>query len=521
MNTAGRIEGYRLGLMAGWLGLGGLLALLAGTLAGAHSYFSYDVDLADIPARMLAAGMMLAGLLYLAVPGLVRASLELSAEAGRRLLVLMIAVGFALRVALIWSEPALEDDYHRYLWDGAVTAHGLSPYTHAPAAAARMPEDSLLFDLSQHAGSVHDRINHPGLRTIYPPVAQAAFALAYALKPWSLIGWRLVCLGGEIATLILLIALLKAAGRAPLWSAVYWWNPVVIKELINSAHMEAVLMPLLLGALLLAVRGRHLLGIGALTLAAGMKLWPLMLAPLLLAPLRGAPARLVAGVAILAGGLALMALPILLAGIDQSSGFVAYAERWRTNSALFPALERGAELMASAVGLPWQRAGLVVRGCLALAVGALALWLARGLSSHVAMRLGAGVSASSCSSPEPSPRFTSLHGESGQGRSTLEAAAADLVMRAGLVTGALVLLSPAQFPWYLVWVVPFLAFRPVWGMLALTATIPIYYVSFHYLPRGTYQTFTSLWVWVIWVPVWLLLALEAWRAWTRRPTGVP
>lgn len=475
MNTAGRIEGYRHGLMAGWLGLGGLLAILAGTLAGAHSYFSYDVDLADVPARALAAGMVLAGILYLAVPALVRASLDLSAEASRRLLVLVIAVGLGLRVALVWGEPALEDDYHRYLWDGAVTAHGVSPYRHAPAAAAKMPEDSLLYDLYQEAGSIHDRINHPGLRTIYPPVAQAAFALAYAVKPWSLVAWRLVCLAGDLATLALLIALLKAAGRAPLWAAVYWWNPVVIKELINSAHMEAVLMPLLLGALLLAVRGRHLYGIGVLTLAAGMKLWPLMLAPLLLAPLWRTPLRLVAGVAILGGGLALMALPILQAGLDQSSGFVAYAERWKTNSAHFPFLERSAEGLANLLGLPSQRMGVVVRGLLALVVGGLALWLA--------------------ARPLRAP--------------------AELITRAGLVTGALVLLSPAQFPWYLVWVVPFLAFRPVWGMLALTATIPLYYVSFYYLPRGTYEIFRGQWVWLIWAPVWGLLALEAWRTWLR------
>ena len=35
---------------------------------------------------------------------------------------------------------------------------------------------------------------------------------------------------------------------------------------------------------------------------------------------------------------ALLVARILLAGLDDTSGFVAYARRWQTNSALVPAL---------------------------------------------------------------------------------------------------------------------------------------------------------------------------------------
>jgi hypothetical protein len=41
--------------------------------------------------------------------------------------------------------------------------------------------------------------------------------------------------------------------------------------------------------------------------------------------------------------------------------------------------------------------------------------------------------------------------------------------RASLMVAALVLLSPAQFPWYVVWFAPFLAFRPCLGLIARSA----------------------------------------------------
>ena len=45
----------------------------------------------------------------------------------------------------------------------------------------------------------------------------------------------------------------------------------------------------------------------------------------------------------------------------------------------------------------------------------------------------------------------------------------------------------------------------------LAATIPLYYLGFHFLARGTYATFKSIVVWLIWVPVWLALAVELWH----------
>jgi hypothetical protein len=186
-----------------------------------------------------------------------------------------------------------------------------------------------------------------------------------------------------------------------------------------------------------------------LGLAVGTKLWPVMLAPLLLRPLRDRPLEWLGGIALLVAIIAAFSAPIYWGGLDSSSGFVAYGESWKTNSALFPALEGAAHGFLDAFGLAADNAGRLVRSALAVFVFLLALWLAR-------------------------PPI------------------------------ALVLVSPAQYPWYMTWLIPFLAFQPVVGLLAVTATVPIYYASFHFHAMSAYPVYRDVVVWLIWLPVWLM-----------------
>ena len=54
----------------------------------------------------------------------------------------------------------------------------------------------------------------------------------------------------------------------------------------------------------------------------------------------------------------------------------------------------------------------------------------------------------------------------------------DFCERALLILAALFLLSPAQFPWYYVMIIPFLTLRPQWSLLLLTVLLPLYYLSY-------------------------------------------
>ena len=456
-------------LVGMWVAIAGLLLALALVLLANRHRFDWALELGQIPALALMAGLIAAGLAFQLLLPVVCASEHAGPALTRPLLALVLAVGLLLRLIMFATEPALEDDQQRYLFEGGMTAHGLSPYRYAPADAARADRASALGQLAAASGPVIDRVNHAELKSIYPPVAQAAFALAYRVGPFNLTAWRGVLLAADCALLWMLLRMLAETGRAPLWAALYWWNPIVIKEVFNSGHMEGILMPLVAAAVWLAMRRRFLWSTAVLGLAAGVKIWPVLLAPVLLRPLVGRWRMAGAAVALLAGLGALWAWPILAGGIDARSGFTAYAERWQANSALLPALRGTIQAAFDLGGVTVLTAGRAARIGLAAAAIVAALGLA----------------------------WRPIEGP------------ADVVRRAGLVTLALALLSPAQFPWYMLWTLPFLPFAPRWGVVAMAALLPIYYASFHFSALDAYNIFRDRVVWVIWLPIWGLLALEA------------
>jgi hypothetical protein len=450
--------------------VGAALAAAATTLVLLNDQFGWARELSDIPALGLAAGLVAAGLAFLTLLPLVRRTEVAVPLLQRRILAGVVMLGLALRLAMLATEPALEDDQQRYLVEGALVVNGLSPYRIAPADIATAPPETPLGRIAVAAGTVLERVNHATLRTIYPPVAQAGFALAHMIGPYSLTAWRLVLLAAELATLALLLALLDRSGLPRIGVALYWLNPLVVKEVMNSGHMEGLLIPFVLAAVLLAARRRPLLAAGALGLAVGVKVWPLMLLPLLARAFRLGTA--VAMAAIVAGLGALWLLPVLQGGLDAGSGFVAYASRWQANSASLPALRDG---LGALLGLGRETAGMLARAILAGVVAVSALAIA--------------------ARPITSP--------------------ADLAGRAALLTFALVLASPAQFPWYAIWTIAFLPFAPRLSVAALAVTMPIYYVSFHFSAIGQFEVFRDRIVWVVWLPIWLLALAEC-ADWLRR-----
>ena len=111
----------------------------------------------------------------------------------------VVLVALALRAALVATPPTLSDDLYRYVWEGRVLASGSSPYAHAPL-------DSALATLRDAA--IFPRVNHPELSAIYPPLAEAGFALV--ARVWfSLVAFKLWVLLHDVAlcALLALIAL--------------------------------------------------------------------------------------------------------------------------------------------------------------------------------------------------------------------------------------------------------------------------------------------------------------------------
>ncbi|MEL6666926.1 MAG: hypothetical protein AAFQ24_12380, partial [Pseudomonadota bacterium] len=278
---------------------------------------------------------------------------------------------------------------------------------------------------------VHERINYPYVATIYPPLTQAAFAVAHWIAPFNLNGWRTVLLGVDILAFALLINALKAYGRRADWSVLYWWNPIVILQGFGAGHMDLIIVPFLLATILFAKQARFTWATLALAGAVGVKLWPALLLPILLRPFLFRPLKLISLSLLFAIACGLLLAPQLVHVLNPDAGLNAYATEWRTHAFLFTVLEDG-------VFRAIENAGAVARITVAITVLATVVFLALRYAGST-QRLPALLAIS---------------------------------------ISALLFLSPTGYPWYLIWLAPLLPFFPHPGLNALTLTAPLYWLRF-------------------------------------------
>lgn len=199
-----------------------------------------------------------------------------------------IGVAIALRLAVLAPDPLLSGDVYRYLSDGAAFSNGINPYEYFPS---------------------DPRINHPEIRSIYPPHAQWLFRLVH-----DLYGWRLLIIAFDVLALVLL------RRRALAYAAC----PLVIFEGAWNGHLDAIAAVFLLIALTRRSGA-------ALAVAGGLKVIPLAALPALARLLdRGARLRFAAA---FASVLVLPVIPFL--GAPIMPGFREYATRWIFNSPLY------------------------------------------------------------------------------------------------------------------------------------------------------------------------------------------
>ncbi|MEO0975519.1 MAG: hypothetical protein AAFX85_20705, partial [Pseudomonadota bacterium] len=176
-----------------------------------------------------------------------------------------------LRVIAVSGDPLYEDDYFRYLWDGRQTVEHGTPYASAPADAFDS-EDDLLWS------SVLDQINNPALPTIYGPVNQYAFALAYWIRPGDVTVLQAMF---AVVDLLVILLLSRLSARSPPL-VLYGFSPLVLKEFSLTAHPDVLSAFGLVLALLCWRRERLYAAAVALAVAVSAKVFALLLVPLLL-----------------------------------------------------------------------------------------------------------------------------------------------------------------------------------------------------------------------------------------------
>lgn len=381
---------------------------------------------------------------------------------------LMLATGFAMRLVWYGVPVAIDDDYWRYLWDGAVVASGGNPYAIAPKAVLDGdPVGAHLQSLAEGRRAILDGINFPELTTIYPGTAQLAFALANLIAPFSLDGLRLVFLASEIAAVAVLVEILRTLGRPPLLAALYWLNPLIVWSSHGTIHSEALLAPLLLGTCLASWRGRDVLAAVLLALAVGVKLWPVLLVPLLARLVCDRGRKLVAPTLAFAVTALVLLAPLAISAVTGArSGLVAYSDHWWVNNAPFAWISRA--VYEATGGSPLGQRTL--RVAIALAMGCLALYVARRPSRSLG----------------------------------------DLLTAATAVAAATFYLAPAQFPWYALWFLPLAAAIESRPLLLASATLASYYLLLPLANSGSGEVHNYGLALLHALPVWAWLAAE-WR----------
>ncbi len=282
-----------------------------------------------------------------------------------------------------------DQDVWRYLWDGHLVARGIDPYGRTPEEWERLTEagDPRAEAILEEPPwlDAFDMIAFRGHRSVYPPLAQAAFGLSALVAPGSVLVWKLLLLVVDLGTCGLLAALLARLGRGRWEVILYAWNPLVLKEVAGSGHVDALAALGLAGAALALVaadRSSHpkerrrgeSLTLAALAFAGLAKLTPLVAAPAFLARIprrRGW---------ILPAALAVGSLPFAAGLPDLLHGLSAMAAEWR--------FQAGGWDLFAALGewiVPGAGRGVATAFAL-LATLALGVWILRDRSALGALR---------------------------------------------------------------------------------------------------------------------------------------
>jgi hypothetical protein len=353
----------------------------------------------------------------------------------------IILTGVLSRLILIPSLPVLEDDYYRYLWDGGVVANGYNPFKYSPADVMdienkNVPED--LHRLAKDSDEIIKNINYPHIRTIYPILSQFVFATAYHISPWKYHAWKVMLFIFDILLLIVLLIILKQLRLPLIFVSIYWLNPVVIHEIFNAGHMDLLALPFVILALYLQLKNKMSFAVISLAFATGFKLWAVVLLPLLLRNI-WSDKKLMLRYSILYTGLVLiMFIPVLISNLDESSGFIKYAEKWVNNAAFYTIYKW---IIQQSVSL--MQINLNCLSCLSR-WGILIIYLIAGVF-------------------------------------ILRKVAKDNLQfftKALLMVAVLYLISPTQFPWYYTWIVPLLAIRPKISLLLYPLLLPLYQLNY-------------------------------------------
>jgi hypothetical protein len=239
-------------------------------------------------------------------------------------LAIILLASLLVRAGFLTTAPIGSDDFYRYLWDGKLQSHGINPYRYAPSAQELRPF---------HSETLPANVNHPEMTTVYFPFVQWFFALSYQITGESILGFKILLLLAECATLWLLRLLLDHLRLPRKLILLYALCPLPILQFSLDAHLDGLGLPFLAASLLLFGKGRSVWSLLVLSLSISVKPVGLVLLPLWFFRERGIIAR-IRSLAIPALILGLQFIPYSF-GVNPLEGLRTFTEHWMFNGMAF------------------------------------------------------------------------------------------------------------------------------------------------------------------------------------------
>ncbi|HJO57498.1 MAG TPA: hypothetical protein QF772_04680, partial [Nitrospinaceae bacterium] len=278
----------------------------------------------------------------------------------------LVICGLLFRSATLPSQQIQEDDVYRYLWDGKVFAHGINPFEYAPEEIndykmfkinnsesfqalydeRNQEELALLHKLkwdNDTALTFMERINHPHVATLYPPLAQYVFRLAHNIHPDSILAMRAIFLAFDLIAMTFIVMTLHALGLNRNYSLVYFWSPLIIKETFNSTHLDIIGVSCLCVSIYFLVRKHMAWSIFFLALSVLGKIYSGILLPFYLQRswlierkhAKSGWTGPVLHLSMFCAVLVLGYLPFVDIGWKAFEGLRTYGTQWQSNDSLF------------------------------------------------------------------------------------------------------------------------------------------------------------------------------------------
>jgi alpha-1,6-mannosyltransferase len=390
--------------------------LLGATLCVALTICSRNFS--DRGGPYFMASLALAGIVYLLTVREFFGTPRFERRVSRRVVLIGLVLAAVWHIEFLRLPAGADDDIHRYVWDGRLQRLGYNPYV-------VVPSDPAFAGL--HTPETRT-LNNPDLPSPYPAGAQLFFRAVTAIHE-STFALKVAFVLCEFAIVFVLLDVLRCTRQAAHLVLAFAWNPLLAIEVAGSGHIDIV------GALLLVISAAALVrrwratAAVALGLAISVKFVPVVLLPLYWKRVRIRDAALAAAV------VGLLYVPFLNRsffnhGRVPIGSLGMYVQGFRFNGPVFAALHQ--------VAPPQLLAGLAVLVGLVTAT-----WLRRRRAA-----------------PEWSPDAFAW-------------------ARFAWPMAASLLCAPVVFPWYLLWLVPFLTSTSTLLIIIWTVSIIPTYVMWH------------------------------------------